>query len=141
MKQKLELTWAGKDEPLKVEPRILLYDREKSHGAQDTGNLLIHGDNLLALKALEKKYAGQVKCIYIDPPFNTGQAFENYDDNLEISLWLNLMHYRIETLYKLLSNDGTIFVHMDDGYLAYLRFFRPSRKRKGRRSIATSHFR
>ena len=65
MKQKLELTWAGKDEPLKVEPRILLYDREKSHGAQDTGNLLIHGDNLLALKALEKKYAGQVKCIYI----------------------------------------------------------------------------
>lgn len=66
MKQKLELTWAGKDEPLKVEPRILLYDREKSHGAQDTGNLLIHGDNLLALKALEKKYAGQVKCIYID---------------------------------------------------------------------------
>lgn len=120
MKQKLELTWAGKDEPLKVEPRILLYDREKSHGAQDTGNLLIHGDNLLALKALEKKYAGQVKCIYIDPPFNTGQAFENYDDNLEISLWLNLMHYRIETLYKLLSNDGTIFVHMDDGYLAYL---------------------
>jgi len=65
MKQKLELTWAGKDEPLLVEPRILLYDEKNSHGAQNTGNLLIHGDNLLALKALEAKYAGQVKCVYI----------------------------------------------------------------------------
>ncbi len=120
MKQKLELTWAGKDEPLLVEPRILLYDEKNSHGAQDTGNLLIHGDNLLALKALEAKYAGQVKCVYIDPPFNTGQAFQNYDDNMEMSLWLNLMRYRIDVIHKLLSKDGTMFVHMDDGYLAYL---------------------
>ena len=66
MKGKLELTWAGKDEPLLVEPRILLYDEKNSYGAQDTGNMLIHGDNLLALKALEQKFAGQVKCVYID---------------------------------------------------------------------------
>ena len=64
-KRKLELVWDGKDEPLQVEPRILLYDKEKSYGEQNTDNMLIHGDNLLALKALEAKYAGQVKCVYI----------------------------------------------------------------------------
>lgn len=91
--QKLELTWVGKDEPIAVEPRILIEDAERSNRAKDpnTENLLIHGDNLLALKALEAKYAGKVKCIYIDPPYNTGSAFEHYDDNLEHSKWLNLM--------------------------------------------------
>ena len=64
-KRKLELVWDGKDEPLQVEPRILLYDKGKSYGEQNTDNMLIHGDNLLALKALETKYAGQVKCVYI----------------------------------------------------------------------------
>ena len=119
-KRKLELTWDGKDEPLMVEPRILLYDEKNSSGDQSTGNMLIHGDNLLALKALEDKFEGQVKCVYIDPPFNTGQAFENYDDNMEISLWLNLMYHRLEIIHKLMSKDGTLLVHMDDGYLAYL---------------------
>ena len=118
--KKLELTWAGKDEPLMVEPRILLYDKDKSYGDQNTDNMLIHGDNLLALKALEAKYAGQVKCVYIDPPFNTGQAFDNYDDNMEISMWLNLMYRRLEIIHKLMAKNGTLFVHMDDGYLAYL---------------------
>lgn len=121
MRQKLELTWAGKDEPLKVEPRILLYDAEKSHGAQDTGNLLIHGDNLLALKALEKKYAGQVKCIYIDPPYNTGSAFEHYDDNMEHSTWLNLMYARIRSLYSLLADDGFFCCEIDDSEGQYLK--------------------
>ena len=80
-KRKLELVWDGKDESLQVEPRILLYDKEKSYGDQNADNMLIHGDNLLALRALEAKYAGQVKCIYIDPPYNTQSAFEYYDDN------------------------------------------------------------
>ena len=79
MANKLELTWYGKDEPIRVEPRLLIENTALSNTAADpdTQNMLIHGDNLLALKALESKFAGQVKCIYIDPPFNTGQAFEN----------------------------------------------------------------
>ncbi|MFC2735939.1 hypothetical protein [Parascardovia denticolens] len=83
-KGKLELTWVGKyDEEKPVEPRILLEDPEKSYGDPDSENMLIHGDNLIALQALQQDYAGKIKCIYIDPPFNTGQAFENYDDNEE----------------------------------------------------------
>lgn len=118
--QKLELTWIGKDKEERVEPRILIYDKEKSYGDQNTGNVLIHGDNLLALKSLEQDYAGKVKCIYIDPPFNTGEAFENYNDNMELSLWLNLMRCRLRMLYILLSEGGTIFIHIDDGNLGYL---------------------
>ena len=85
MANKLELTWYGKDEPIRVEPRLLIENVALSNTAADpdTQNMLIHGDNLLALKALESKFAGQVKCIYIDPPYNTGSAFEHYDDNLE----------------------------------------------------------
>ena len=75
-KQKLELTWIGKDEQIVLEPRILIEDPEKSYGDKNTENILIHGDNLLALKALEQDYTGKVKCIYIDPPYNTGNAFE-----------------------------------------------------------------
>lgn len=102
MANKLELTWYGKDEPIRIEPRLLIENAALSNtaAAPDTGNMLIHGDNLLALKALETRIAGQVKCIYIDPPFNTGQAFENYDDNLEMdtvmsltSLWEPKMSY------------------------------------------------
>ena len=90
MPNKLELTWYGKDKPIAVEPRLLIEDAARSNYAvdPDTKNMLIHRDNLLALKALENKYAGQVKCIYIDPPYNTGSAFEHYDDNLEHSIWL-----------------------------------------------------
>lgn len=121
--QKLELTWVGKDEPISVEPRILIEDVAKSNRTQDsnTENLLIHGDNLLALKALEAKYAGQVKCIYIDPPYNTGSAFEHYDDNLEHSKWLNLMRPRLEILWRLLSDDGSIWISIDDDEEAYLK--------------------
>ena len=79
---KLELTWVGKYEEKEIEPRILVENPELSYGEQDVGNMLIHGDNLIALKALEQDYAGQIKCIYIDPPFNTGAAFEHYDDGL-----------------------------------------------------------
>jgi len=121
--QKLELTWVGKDEPIVVEPRILIEDAAKSNRAKepDTQNLLIHGDNLLALKALEAKYAGQVKCIYIDPPYNTGSAFEHYDDNLEHSKWLNLMRPRLEILWRLLADDGSIWISIDDDEEAYLK--------------------
>ena len=93
MSKKLELTWIGKEDAIEVEPRLLIENPELSNITQDpnTENMIIHGDNLLALKALETKYAGQVKCIYIDPPYNTGSAFEHYDDNLEHSIWLGLM--------------------------------------------------
>lgn len=122
MANKLELTWYGKDEPIRVEPRLLIENKALSNTANDPDaqNMLIHGDNLLALKALENKFAGQVKCIYIDPPFNTGQAFENYDDNLEMSIWLGLMRSRLQIIHKLLKDDGTLFVHIDDQNLPYL---------------------
>ncbi|MDF5516362.1 site-specific DNA-methyltransferase [Vibrio parahaemolyticus] len=124
-KQKLELTWIGKEKRPRLEPRIFLEDKELSiQGEQKEGtfdgNLLIHGDNLLALKALEQDYAGQVKCIYIDPPFNTGEAFENYDDGLEHSLWLTLMEQRLKMLHQMLTDDGHLFIHIDDNELAYL---------------------
>ncbi|MGE5412422.1 MAG: site-specific DNA-methyltransferase [Clostridiales bacterium] len=120
-KQKLELTWIGKGEEPKLEPRILIEDSEKSYGDKNTENMLIHGDNLLALKALEQEYAGRVKCIYIDPPFNTGAAFDNYDDNMEHSIWLSLMRQRLRILFNLLCKDGTIYVHIDDKEMAYLK--------------------
>lgn len=119
-KGKLELTWVGKYDDKVIEPRILVEDREKSYGDPHSENMLIHGDNLIALQALQQDFAGKIKCIYIDPPFNTGQAFENYDDNLEMSIWLSLMRKRIQLLHELLSDDGTMFVHIDDGYLPYI---------------------
>lgn len=117
---KLELTWVGKYEESVIEPRILVEDPEKSYGDPHSENMLIHGDNLIALQALQQDFAGRIKCIYIDPPFNTGQAFENYDDNLEMSIWLGLMRDRIKLLHNLLSDDGTLFVHIDDANLAYI---------------------
>lgn len=121
MANKLELTWYGKDDPIRVEPRLLIENAALSNTAADpdTENMLIHGDNLLALKALEKNFAGQVKCIYIDPPFNTGQAFENYNDNLEHSIWLNLMNQRLRYLYTLLEANGMLWVHLDDVEVHY----------------------
>ena len=118
--QKLELTWIGKDderEPL--EPRILIENPQYSYGDTESGNMLIHGDNLLALKALEQEYAGLVKCIYIDPPYNTGNAFEHYDDGIEHSIWLSLMRERLEILWRLLSKDGSIWISLDDNEQAY----------------------
>lgn len=121
MPNKLELTWYGKDDPIRVEPRLLIENAALSNTAADpdTENMLIHGDNLLALKALEPMYAGQVKCIYIDPPFNTGQAFEHYDDNLEHSIWLNLMNQRLRILHTLLETNGMFWIHLDDVEVHY----------------------
>lgn len=119
IKQKLELTWIGKGQEPKLEPRILIENPEYSYGDPHTENILIYGDNLLALKALEQDYAGRVKCIYIDPPYNTGNAFEHYDDGLEHSLWLSLINLRIKSLYRLLSKDGTIWINLDDNEAHY----------------------
>lgn len=123
MSKKLELTWFGKEDVIEVEPRLLIENPELSNTTQDpnTENMIIHGDNLLALKALEAKYSGQVKCIYIDPPYNTGSAFEHYDDNLEHSIWLGLIRKRLLILRKLLSKDGTIWIQIDDEEQAYLK--------------------
>jgi len=120
-KPKLELTWIGKDEQPKLEPRILIEDQEKSYGDKNTENMLIYGDNLLALKALEQDFTGKIKCIFIDPPYNTGGAFEHYDDNLEHSIWLNLIKPRIELLRNLLSEDGSIWISIDDDESHYLK--------------------
>ena len=127
---KLELTWIGKfDERNPLEPRILIENQDYSYGEPETGtlpngkpwngNMLIHGDNLLALKALEQDYAGQVKCIYIDPPYNTGSAFEHYDDGVEHSIWLSLMRDRLEVIYNLLAKDGSLWISLDDNEQAY----------------------
>jgi len=119
--QKLELTWIGKGEEPKLEPRILIEQPEYSYGDPNSENMLIHGDNLLALKALEQDYSGKIKCIYIDPPYNTGNAFEHYDDGVEHSQWLNLMKPRLVLLRTLLSNNGSIFIQIDDEEQAYLK--------------------
>lgn len=123
MANRLELTWVGKDQEMKLEPRILIENPKLSNTEKDkdTENMLIHGDNLLALKALESKYAGEIKCIYIDPPYNTGSAFEHYDDNLEHSIWLGLMRERLKLLYSLLDNSGTLWISIDDDEQAYLK--------------------
>lgn len=127
--QKLELTWIGKEKRPKLEPRILLEDPEKSfHATQRFSesdifdNRLIFGDNLLALKALEQEFTGKVKCVYIDPPYNTGSAFTHYDDGLEHSIWLGLMRDRLEIIKRLLHpTDGSLWVSIDDYEAPYLR--------------------
>lgn len=119
--QKLELTWIGKGNEPKLEPRILIEDPSKSYGDVHSGNLLIHGDNLLALKALEQNYTRRIKCIYIDPPYNTGSAFEHYDDGVEHSLWLSLIKPRLNILRNLLQKDGSIWISIDDNECHYLK--------------------
>lgn len=123
MSNKLELIWYGKDELPKVEPRLLIENAALSNCSNEpeTENILIHGDNLLALKALARKYAGMVKCIYIDPPYNTGSAFDQYDDNLEHSTWLSLMLPRLKLLHQLMSEDGSIWISIDDDEGHYLK--------------------
>ncbi len=120
-RQKLELTWIGKDVQPKLEPRILIEDPDLSYGDRNTENMLIFGDNLLALKALEQDYTGRIKCIFIDPPYNTGSAFTHYDDGLEHSLWLTMMRDRLELLRRLLSDDGSLWVSIDDNEAHYLK--------------------
>ncbi len=137
-KQKLELTWIGKEKRPRLEPRILLEDPAKSYHAKFRNpplplgerqgvredifdNRLIFGDNLLALKALEAEFAGRVKCVFIDPPYNTGSAFTHYDDGLEHSIWLGLMRDRLEIIRRLLSEDGSLWITIDDNECHYLR--------------------
>ena len=121
-KGKLELTWVGKYDDKVIEPRILMEDREKSYGDPQSENMLIHGDNLIALQALQQDYTGRVRCVYIDPPYNTGSAFENYDDGLEHSIWLSLMKPRLELLWSFLKeDDGSIWISIDDSEQAYMR--------------------
>src|SRR5690554_145942 len=127
-KKKLELTWIGKEKRPKLEPRILLEDPEKSYHAKHRvsdndifDNRLIFGDNLLALKALEQEFSGKVKCVFIDPPYNTGSAFSHYDDGLEHSIWLGLMRDRLELIKRLLSDDGSLWITIDDNEAHYLK--------------------
>lgn len=123
MANKLELTWYGKDEPIRVEPRLLIENAALSNTTADPGteNMLIHGDNLLALKALESKYEGQVKCIYIDPPYNADAA-DIYNDNLEHSLWLALIRPRLQILWNLLDEEnGSLWISIDDNERDYLK--------------------
>jgi adenine-specific DNA-methyltransferase len=127
-KQKLELTWIGKENRPKLEPRILLEDPEKSYHAKQRvtkkdifDNRLIFGDNLLALKALEQEFSGKVKCVFIDPPYNTGSAFTHYDDGVEHSVWLSLMRDRLELIRRLLSDNGSLWITIDDNEAHYLK--------------------
>jgi adenine-specific DNA-methyltransferase len=143
-KTKLELTWPGKDQRPRLEPRILIEDPAKSFAADGPkdrvarelpaeadvvpgnhgstfDNMLIKGDNLLALKALEATHAGQVKCVFIDPPYNTGSAFEHYDDGIEHSLWLSLMRDRLELIHRLLAPEGSLWVTLDDNEAHYFK--------------------
>jgi adenine-specific DNA-methyltransferase len=127
-KQRLELTWIGKENRPRLEPRILLEDPEKSYHAKQRvtdddifDNRLIFGDNLLALKALEQEFAGKVKCVFIDPPYNTGSAFTHYDDGIEHSIWLSLMRDRLELIRRLLSDDGSLWITIDDNEAHYLK--------------------
>ena len=119
-KTRLELTWIGKSNRPRVEPRILIEDERLSHHAATRregdlfDNILIHGDNLLALRALEQDFTGKVKCVFIDPPYNTGSAFEHYDDGLEHSIWLSMMRDRLEIIRRLMSEDGSLWVTLDD---------------------------
>ena len=127
-RQKLELTWIGKGVRPKLEPRILLSDPKLSYHAKHRvsdddifDNRLIFGDNLLALKALEQEYSGKLKCVFIDPPYNTGSAFSHYDDGLEHSIWLGLMRDRLDVIRRLLSENGSLWITIDDNEAHYLK--------------------
>lgn len=126
MKRKIELVWDGKENRREIKECSLVEVPEKSYHAKDKKgendqfeNMLIHGDNLLVLKALEQDFTGKVKCIYIDPPYNTRKAFDKYNDNLEHSIWLWLMRERLELLRKLLADDGVIWLQLNDNESHY----------------------
>lgn len=127
-KTKLELTWIGKENRPRLEPRILIEEPGISHHASHRvsdndffDNKIIFGDNLLALKALEQEFAGKVKCVFIDPPYNTGSAFTHYDDGVEHSIWLSLMRDRLDIIRRLLSDDGSLWITIDDTEAHYLK--------------------
>jgi adenine-specific DNA-methyltransferase len=127
-KQKLELVWVGKENRPRLEPRILLEDSAKSYHASARvrdddifDNRLIFGDNLLALKALEQEFSGKVRCVFIDPPYNTGSAFKHYEDGVQHSIWLSLIRDRIEIIRRILSDDGSLWITIDDNEAHYLK--------------------
>ncbi|MEZ2692471.1 site-specific DNA-methyltransferase [Psychrobacter faecalis] len=119
------LNWLNKEQALTTARdcpyRLVELVPELSYGESDTDNMLIQGDNLDALKALIPTHAGRVKCIFIDPPYNTKSAFEHYDDNLEHSKWLSMMYPRLELLHQLLSEDGSIWITLNDNEAHYLK--------------------
>jgi adenine-specific DNA-methyltransferase len=118
------LHWLTRDADLKLSSkapyRLLEHVPELSFGDADSKNMLIQGDNLDALKTLLPFYAGRVKCVYIDPPFNTQSAFEHYDDNVEHSIWLGMMYPRLELLHQLITETGSLWLSIDDNELGYL---------------------
>ena len=118
-----QLTWLGDADARRAARRVpyLILEPVETVGDPQSENLLIQGDNLEALKALLPFYAGRVKCIFIDPPYNTKSAFEHYDDNLEHSQWLSMMYPRLELLRELLSEDGSIWIAIDDSEAQYLK--------------------
>lgn len=124
---RLELNWVGKAAKLSVEPRIRIEDEQYSHLASVAAtdaiydNALIQGDNLLALRSLQAELTGKVRCIFIDPPYNTGSAFEQYDDGVEHSLWLSMLYDRAKILFDLLSENGSLWVSVDDNEAHYLK--------------------
>jgi adenine-specific DNA-methyltransferase len=126
-KKRLELRWVGKENRPQLEPRVLIEDPDKSYHAAHRvsegdifDNRLIFGDNLLALQSLKQEFSNQIMCIYIDPPFNTGEMFEHYEDGVEHSIWLSQMRDRIDVLHQLLKPEGTFCIHIDDNELGYL---------------------
>jgi adenine-specific DNA-methyltransferase len=126
-KTRLELTWIGKENRPRLEPRILLEEPSQSHHAASRrpgdvfDNILIRGDNLLGLKALESTHSNRVRCVFIDPPYNTGYAFAQYNDGVEHSIWLSLIRDRLSIIHSLLTSDGSIWVSIDDHEMPYLR--------------------
>jgi len=119
--QKPAFVWNDKEHEPAAEPCSLFHIPDRDYGDPTTDNMLIHGDNQSVLKALEQDYAGKVKCIYIDPPYNTGCAFSQYDDILDHSTWLSFIMPRLRLLRTLLSEDGTIWISIDDNEQAYLK--------------------
>ena len=118
---KLELKWVGKLDKTNIEPRVLVLDKKKSIQPENNENVLIKGDNLISLHSIKNKFENKIKCIFIDPPYNTGSAFEQYEDGLEHSIWLNLMRDRLIVLRELLNEDGSLWISIDDNESHYLK--------------------
>jgi adenine specific DNA methylase Mod len=110
---------AGVDHP--PERSVLVENEAKSYGSTDSRNMLIHGDNALALEALTEEFSGRIQCVAIDPPFNTGDRFDQYDDDADHQAWVAMMRRRLVPLHRLLADDGFLLCHIDDAELHYLK--------------------
>lgn len=125
---RLELNWIGKQVRVRPEPRVAIWEPDRSWHASrrytdndQFENRLVFGDNLLALRSLEQEFAGKVKCVFLDPPYNTGSAFSHYDDGIEHSIWLSMMRDRLEIIRRLLAKDGSVWITVDDNEAHYLK--------------------